>query len=112
MKFYSVQASTVYNNTINIAHLFIAEVIISKSGFPVFEQVRMRIYRHKVTVSRQTKVATNHSNLYHLSPYCFSFLVVPLSFKESSTILVIDIPKVSDCIMQPRDSARETSYPI
>ena len=41
--FTNLQASTIYNNTINITNLFIIEAIITKSGFPVFEQVRMGI---------------------------------------------------------------------
>ena len=43
MNFTTLQASTIYNNTIDIANLFTVEAIISKSGFPAFEQVRMRI---------------------------------------------------------------------
>ena len=63
----SLLASTICYNTVNITNLLTVEVIISKSGFQSFKQVRMCIW-HKGTVLRRNKVEVRHSNLYIAPP--------------------------------------------
>ena len=67
-----------YNNTINITNSLQLKQLSLSLVFQHLSKCTCT-YKHEVTVSRRTKVATRHSNLHSPSPYCFSLLVVPLS---------------------------------
>jgi len=78
-------------------YLYRGEAIVYKSGFQTFKIVHICTYTHEITDPRGTKVAVHHSNVYNLSSYCFSLLVLPISlFEESSTMLIIDSLNVCD----------------
>ena len=53
----------------------------------------------------------HHSKPCNLSPYCFSFFVVPLS-KESSTVLIINHQKMVRCCHLTHNIERGIDYPV